>query len=329
MIDNLNYYKIFYEAARTGSISKAAENLFITQPAVSKSISNLEASLNTVLFNRSSRGVTLSDEGTLLYNHLKSAFESINRAEDELGRIKELGIGELRIGVSTSLCKHILLSYLKSFIAKSPHIKIEIDCHSTFNTIRQLQAGNLDIGMICETKLPPEFEYIPVSEVHDIFIASKAYIDNLSVRESSYEVSTDNPWLFAGNVTALAQSSSKDRGASTMSTRDILEKANLMLLEKQNISRIHIDKYMYNNDINPGQVLEINNMDLLIDFAAIGMGVSAVVKEFAKAELKSGKVIELPLDTPVPTRTIGFALKRSIDRSNPAIKLVEMCTKII
>ena len=67
----------------------------------------------------------------------------------------------------------------------------------------------------------------------------------------------------------------------------------------------------------------------IIDFAAIGMGVSAVVKEFAKAELKSGKVIELPLDTPVPTRTIGFALKRSLDRSNPAIKLVEMCTKMI
>lgn len=328
MIDNLNYYRIFYEAARTGSISKAAENLFISQPAVSKSISNLEASLNSVLFNRSSRGVTLSDEGTLLYNHLKSAFESINRAEDELGRIKELGIGELRIGVSTSLCKHILLSYLKSYIAKSPHIKIEIDCHSTFNTIRQLQAGNVDIGMICETKLPPDLEYIPVSEVHDIFITSKAYLENLSVRESSYEVSTDNPWLFAGNVTGLAKASTENK-AVEMTTRDILEKSNLMLLEKQNISRIHIDKYMYSNDINPGQVLEINNMDLLIDFAAIGMGVSAVVKEFATAELKSGKVIELPLDNPVPTRTIGFVMKRNIDKSNPSLKLVEMCTKMI
>ena len=329
MIDNLNYYKIFFEVARTGSISKAADNLFISQPAVSKSISNLETSLSTVLFNRSSRGVSLSDEGTVLFNYLKTAFESISRAEDELGRIKELGIGELRIGVSTSLCKHILLSYLKNFIAKSPHIKIEIDCHSTFNTIKQLQAGYLDIGMICETKLPPEFEYIPVSEVHDIFITSEAYLENLSVRETNYDINIESPWLLAGNVTSLMNKSSSGTAPTSMSTRDILEKANLMLLEKQNISRIHIDKYMYSNDINPGQILEINNMDLLIDFAAIGMGVSAVVKEFAKAELKSGKIIELPLETPVPTRTIGFAMKRSLDKSSPAIKLVEMCTKMI
>ena len=341
MIDNLNYYKIFYEVAKTGSISKAAENLYISQPAVSKSISNLESSLNTVLFNRSSRGVYLNDEGVLLYTHLKSAFESINRAEDELGRINELGIGELRIGVSTSLCKHILLSYLKSFIAKSPHIKIVIDCHSTFNTIRQLQEGNIDIGMICETKLPPEFTYIPVSDVHDIFIASESYLKNLSVRESGYEYELGNPFLFAGNVTSLMQDDSgekkhrsdtalketDDMDFPRMKTRDILEKANLMLLEKQNISRIHIDKYMYNNDINPGQVLEINNMDLLIDFAAIGMGVSAVVKEFATKELADKKVIELPLETPVPTRTIGFAMKRNQDKNNPAIKLVEMCVQ--
>ena len=325
MIDNLNYYRIFYEVAKTGSISKAAENLFISQPAVSKSVSNLESSLNTVLLNRSSKGVSLNDEGAILYNHLKTAFESINRAEDELGRISELGIGELRIGVSTSLCKHILLSYLKDFIAKSPHIKIEINCHSTFNTIRQLQEGNVDIGMICETKLPPEFKYIPVSEVHDIFIASEAYLENLSVRESSYEKEITNPWLLAGNVTSLAMNKSSPKKSPTMSTRDILEKSNLMLLEKQNISRMHIDKYMYNNDINPGQILEINNMDLLIDFAAIGMGVSAVVKEFATKELKSKKVIELPLKPPVPTRTIGFAMKRNMDKNSPAIKLVEMC----
>ena len=69
------------------------------------------------------------------------------------------------------------------------------------------------------------------------------------------------------------------------------------------------------------------DMDLLIDFAAIGMGVSAVVKEFATKELADKKVIELPLETPVPTRTIGFAMKRNQDKNNPAIKLVEMCVQ--
>ena len=109
MYDNLNNYKVFYTVARLGSISKAADVLFVSQPALSKSISKLEEGLGTKLFDRTSKGVILNDEGNILYEHIKVAFETIGKGEEEIKRIGELGIGQLRIGVSTSLCKHILL----------------------------------------------------------------------------------------------------------------------------------------------------------------------------------------------------------------------------
>ena len=331
MIDNLNYYKVFYTVANTESISKAADKLFISQPAVSKSISNLEESLNTKLFDRGSRGVTLNEEGRILYEHLKNAFDTITKAEDELHHINELGIGELRLGISTSLCRYILMPHLKNFIAANPHIKLTIDCHSTYNTIRQLQEGNIDVGFICETSLPPDYIYEPFIEVHDIFIASESYIHNLTVRESgsSPEAQPASPWLMAGNVIGLFNedtSSSDSMGSNvTLSSREILERSNLMLLEKTNITRKHIDRYFYDNAINPVQILEINNMDLLIDFASIGMGVSAIVKEFAEEQLKNGTVVELELNAPIPPRTVGFVYKRGLDKASPTSKLIDLC----
>ena len=122
MEQNLNHYKIFYEVAKCGNISKAAEKLYISQPAVSKSISKLEQSLSHTLFIRSKRGVRLTDEGATLYECLDKAFDTIDHAEKKLRQISELGMGQLRIGASTSLCKHILLPYLQAHIANHKRI---------------------------------------------------------------------------------------------------------------------------------------------------------------------------------------------------------------
>ena len=91
MFDNLNYYRVFYTVANTGNISKAADMLFISQPAISKAISKLEDGLHVKLFLRSSKGVTLTDEGQVLYNHIEKAFSNISQGEDEIRHIHELG----------------------------------------------------------------------------------------------------------------------------------------------------------------------------------------------------------------------------------------------
>ena len=152
MEQHLSQYKIFYEVARTGNISKAAKELFISQPAISKSISKLEESLNTTLFLRSSRGVSLTEEGELLFEYVRTAFESLSRGEEELKRIREFQIGHLRIGVSNTLCKHILLPYLKGFVEQYPHIRITIESQDSIQTLSMLDQGRIDIGLVAEPK---------------------------------------------------------------------------------------------------------------------------------------------------------------------------------
>ncbi|MBQ9936136.1 MAG: LysR family transcriptional regulator [Lachnospiraceae bacterium] len=345
MYENLNNYRIFYTVASLGNISKAADKLFISQPAISKSISNLEKGLGVTLFSRTSKGVTLTEEGEILYQHIGNAFDSINQAEDEIKKIHDLGIGQLKIGVSTSLCKHILLDYLKDFIDENPHIKVTIRCHSTKNTLNLLAEGKIDLGLICETDIPKGFTYKELTTIHDIFVTSDSYLDNLHLREFEQpSTPIDYSWMFAGNITSLinegddmdseadtllvadkenSNGSKNNSYTSKLSIKDILEKSNLMLLEKNNVTRTHIDSYLASEGIYPNQVLEVNNMDLLIDFASIGMGVASVVREFALDYLEAGKIVELPLDKEIEKRTVGFIYSSNKNKSTVLKKFLE------
>ena len=351
MISNLNNYVIFYTVAKAGNISKAANQLYISQPAISKSISKLEAELGTALFARSSKGVTLTEEGQVLYEYVERAFDSLNMGEENLKNYKELGIGHIRIGVSTSLCKHILLDYLKDFIKENPNIKLSIDCHSTLNTIKLLRNEDIDIGLICNTELPKGIVYSPIKEIHDVFVASPEYLDNFYERNGNAldDVIMDelSPHI-KGNIIPLLGASKRagkntssdslyndsDSAAdnptdsslpnhSNITTTDILENSNLMVLEEANVTRTHVDEYLRSQGISCSQVLEINNMDLLIDFAAIGMGVASVVREFAHEQLSSGVITELPLDTPIPSRSVGFAYSGMKNQSTAMKKFME------
>lgn len=351
MISNLNNYVIFHTVAKAGNISKAANQLYISQPAISKAISKLEEELGNALFNRSSRGVTLTEEGQVLYEYVERAFDSLNMGEENLKNYKELGIGHIRIGVSTSLCKHILLDYLKDFIRENPNIKFSIDCHSTVNTIKLLRNEDIDIGLICNTELPKGIVYSPVKEIHDVFVASPEYLDNFYERNGNAldDVIMDelSPHI-KGNIIPLLGASKRagkntssdslyndsDSAAdnptdsslpnhSNITTTDILENSNLMVLEEANVTRTHVDEYLRSQGISCSQVLEINNMDLLIDFAAIGMGVASVVREFAHEQLSSGVITELPLDTPIPSRSVGFAYSGMKNQSTAMKKFME------
>lgn len=329
MVENLNYYNVFHTVARTGSISKAAGQLFISQPAVSKAITNLEEAVGTVLFYRSSKGVTLTDEGRVLYDYIDKAMDNISKGEESLKKYTELGVGHIRIGVSTSLCKHILLDYLKDFIKDNPHINVSIDCHSTLNTLKLLRNEEVDIGLICSTDLPKGIVYKPIQEIHDIFVTSSDYIDNFQIWDSTPQSSVNEalPNMITGNIGSLISSGKKNKTKNTWlsanNIRELMENSNLMVLEEANVTRTHIDSYLAAQNIHPSQILEINNMDLLIDFAAIGMGVAAVVKEFALDALNSGQIIELPLACPIKDRTVGFAYNEGKNKSTALSKFIE------
>ena len=288
MNQNLSSYRIFYTVANTGNISKAAKELYISQPAISKSIQKLEESVGCKLFSRSSRGVVLTDEGKLLYEHVSEAFETLTMGEEKLKRSIELGVGHLKIGVSSTLCKYLLLPYLKEFIRQNPHISISISCQSTNDTLKLLEDNKIDIGLIGKPENLKNIHFDFLEEIEDIFVAAKDYLRNLKARGIQ-----------------------KDH---------ILQSSTLMLLDKNNMTRQYIDDYLQENQIIIKDSLDISDMDLLIDFARIGVGVACVIKNFVREDLENGTLMEIPLGFPIHKREVGFAYKTT---TKPSKSLAE------
>lgn len=288
MNQNLSSYRIFYTVANTGNISKAAKELYISQPAISKSIQKLEESVGCKLFSRSSRGVVLTDEGKLLYEHVSEAFETLTMGEEKLKRSIELGVGHLKIGVSSTLCKYLLLPYLKEFIRQNPHISISISCQSTNDTLKLLGDNKIDIGLIGKPENLKNIHFDFLEEIEDIFVAAKDYLRNLKARGIQ-----------------------KDH---------ILQSSTLMLLDKNNMTRQYIDDYLQENQIIIKDSIDISDMDLLIDFARIGVGVACVIKNFVREDLENGTLVEIPLGFPIHKREVGFAYKTT---TKPSKSLAE------
>ncbi len=291
MNQNLSAYRIFYTVAHAGNISKAAKELYISQPAISKSIQKLEDGIGCKLFLRSSRGVTLTEEGELLYSYVKNAFETLTLGEEKLHRSIELGVGHLKIGVSSTLCKYLLLPYLKEFIKRHPHISISITCQSTNDTLKLLEENKIDIGLIGKPDNTKNIQFDYLEEIEDIFVATKDYLRNL-----------------------------KTRGVTKS---HILQNSTLMLLDKHNMTRQYIDDYLQINHIHVQDSIDISDMDLLIEFAKIGVGVACVIKSFVTSELAEGTLIEIPLGIPIHKREVGFAYKTQLKPSKSLRAFIE------
>lgn len=297
-MEHLSYYHIFYTTARCGSISRAAEKLFISQPAVSKSIKKLEEQLGTTLFIRNKKGVTLTDEGKNLYHYISSAFSSIQEGELHLKRNRELEIGRIHIGVSTTLCKHIMLPPLNRFIHENPHVTVTIDCLSSAEAAVRLCENKLDIGLVVETKASRSLAFTPLTELSYTFVASRQYLDNLKLREN-----TDY----------------RDKSGR------FFKAATLMLMDQGNISRQHVENYFHDNSIETGQILETSNMELLVEFAKIGLGAACVIRNFIEDDIKNGTLVEIPLKKSISRRTVGFAYS-SESIYNPSVEKFKKLT---
>lgn len=289
MQNSLNLYHIFYQVALSKNISGAARELYISQPAISKAISKLEQSLNTTLFIRNSRGVSLTVEGEILFEQIQNAFQCIKAGEDKLKLANELGVGHISIGVSTTLCKYVLLPYLKEFVKNNPHIKVSITCMPSIEALQALENGIIDIGLVRYPQHKTNLSYIPIMEIHDTFVATQTYLDNFSMRYP-------------------------------MSREGLLENATFMMLDKDNVTRKYVDSALALNGIEIPNVIEITNLDLLVDFAKIDLGISAVIKEFVADELSQGILKEVKFLTKSQGREIGFAYSNQKLEENSSIK---------
>ncbi len=280
MEQNFNLYHIFYTVAKCKNISGAARELYISQPAISKAISKLEQNLNVSLFLRSSRGVTLTESGKLLYRQVETAFMAITQGEEQLLRIRKLGMGHLSIGVSTTLCKYVLLPILKPFVKMHPHIQISISCQSSHETMEALENGTVDIGLVGIPEPMEKLAFLPVMEIQDIFVTTRTYLDHLKERIPT---------------------------GSHLCARTVLAESTLMLLNKENLTRQYVDRYLTQENLSASRMIEVTSLDLLIEFAKIDLGIACVIRDFVREELDSGHLVQLKLPVSIPRRQVGFA----------------------
>lgn len=285
----LGLYKIFTEVAKCQSFSKASKNLYITQPAVSQAIMQLEEQLNVRLFTRTSKGVRLTSEGELLYEYTHSAIKLIDAGEKKLLETQNLLTGELQIGVGDTISRYYLLPYLESFHKEYPSIKLKIINRTTTKLCDKIKSGAIDLA-ICN--LPIEDSSIEVRncmEVHDIFVGGDSYKQQAS-KPLSFEELSQLP---------------------------------LIVLDRNSISRRYVEQFMLKKGVKIQPDIELGAHDLLLEFAKIDLGVSCVIKEFAKAYLDQEVLFEMKLEEEIPARHIGACYLKSVPLSPAATEFIE------
>ena len=290
MIGKLDLYRIFKEVALNKSISKAAQELYLTQSAVSQAILKLEKELDITLFYRTPKGVTLTTEGILLYEHVNSAMNILNTAEEKMMEAKNLITGALHIGVGDTISRYYLLPYLEEFYTKYPGIKLKIINGTTTEICEFIKEGKADVG-ICNLPIQDaKFHFIPCQEVHDIFVCGEKY---------------------------------KHLTSQPISLSDLMCMP-LIFLEKNSNSRKYVELYLKEQGHLISPDFELGSHDLLLEFAKINLGIACVTKEFSEHYLLNGILHEIKLIDNIPKRNIGICYAKTFPVSRATKKFIEI-----
>lgn len=267
---NFEYYKVFYYVARLQSVTLAAKALFITQPAVSKSIARLEESLNCRLFNRT-RKMELTTEGAALYAHISKAFQHIITGVEELEDMTKLNRGEVCIGAVHMFIRYFLMPYLEVYHNKYPNIAIKFNNSDMRGTAAALRSGKIDFGIVTKpVDRPDDFDVITVGSVRDVFIAGERF-SQLKDKEMTLEELSRYP---------------------------------IICLKSGMITRHYTDAIFLEKNIILKPVFEMEMLDIMVPLSEIGLGISLVNDIVAKAHKASGRVFEVKLTEPLPSRDI-------------------------
>ena len=280
----LESYRVFKEVAEVGNITAAAQALYISQSAVSQSIKQLENDLQTRLFSRNSRGVTLRAEGKLLYEYVRSAMGLLETGEAKLSQTRELQMGQLVIGASDTVTSQFLLPYLDSFHKEHPAIHIQIISGRSHKVLGLLRSGKVDIAFASTPTDLTSLDTYPCFPTHSIFVAGAEYPCDFDHVYSLEEISAFP----------------------------------LILLERKASSRLYLERFFLQNGLRLNPEIELGARSLLVDLAAIGFGVAGVTEEFVTRELDSGRLRRLKTSFQVPPRSVDMCMLRDVPQTAAA-----------
>lgn len=277
---NLELYRVFYTVAKCGSLTKAADELFISQPAVSQAIKQLETQLGTTLFNRTHKGMDLSLQGgKLIFKQVEDALELLEDAEKKLLEVKTTATGTIRIGATDGIFSNILAEKIVEYNRRYPAVKIELITGTSPETLEQLKDDKCDIGFI---NLPIEDKDVnftgTVAHLSDVFVAGEKFAQ------------------LKGKTVELAD----------------LQQFPLLMVEANTVARRAFTAYTRTLGIQLSPDIEVENWDLMMKLTKCGMGIGLVPREYAQKLLDSGELFEVNVHPALPVRGVGIALPKNV-----------------
>lgn len=291
---NLEMYKVFYYVVKCGSITKAAQELYISQPAVSQSIKLLESRLGGQLLFRTPKGIKLTPEGEVLYTYIEQGYNLIMQAEIKFAEVLNLEAGEMRIGASDMTLRFFLLPYLEQFHKLYPKVNVKVTNGPTPETLHALKKGLIDFAVV---SLPIPYSQnlniVEVMEIQDCFIASPSF----------------------------------DRLVSKPVTLSELSCFPIILLEKGTSTRSYIDSFAAQQGVSLNPEFELATSDLIVEFAKRGLGIACVVRNFAEEAITNGSVIEIDTQDILPPRKFGIATLKNVPVSPSSRRFLDLINR--
>ena len=292
MSGSLDLYRVFVAVAKHKSFSAAAQQLYITQPAVSQAIRQLEGDLGSQLFVRTSKGAVLTGSGEVLFGYAENALGILDTGQRRIEEMRSLTSGTLRIGGSDTVCAHYLLPYLSEFHRRHPNITISVTNRTSSETAQLLQQGLVDVGFVnLPLDLPGDIEVTELMPLQDCFVYGEKYFGR-----------------FRGEVAPI-----KDIGGMI-----------LLMLERQSATRRYLDQFFAQTGVRLKPQIELGSLDLLMEFAAAGLGIAAVPLQYATQYIESGKLRAVQVTPAIPLRHVGMISHKRVPLSFAARAFLEL-----
>lgn len=290
---NIDYelYRIFYIVAKNGNITRASKELLISEPAVSKSIKNLEGYLGAPLFTRTKKGVNLTTEGITLYEYISKGIEYFKSGEAKFNELINLESGTIRIGINTTLTKEFLMPYLETFHKLYPNINIEIRTNLTSELKSMLKDGLIDMHILNLTneETKNDFNIIKCKTITDFFVSNKPIKEKISIKE--------------------------------------LNNYPLILQDKNSNTRKFLDDFANKYEITLKPKIEIGSYYLVSEFSRIGLGIGYVTKNYIKNNLDNKELFIVPIKEKIPSREIGILLNKNTTPNFSTKELIKIITQ--
>jgi DNA-binding transcriptional LysR family regulator len=268
---NLNHLRIFYHAAKEKNLTKAAEALFVTQPAVTMQIKALEQYLEVPLFRKRGKFLELTEEGSVLYAYAERIFNVVDEMEHTLKGFASLTHGSLVIGTTRSFARHLMPGLLSRYQENFPGIKVSLEVGSSSEIAESVGAFKYDLGIIGKIPLPSKVKAIPFKPEEFCVVASPYH-----------------PLAKKGKV------SWKE-----------LEKESIIIREPGSGSRHLMLSFLASHDVTPSVLLEAGSVEFIKEYVIQGRGISFLYKPEIEREAEMGLLKPLELvEGPIYIETI-------------------------